>query len=321
MIKILVNDGLHADGKMLLEEAGYEVDDRKVAQADLLQVLPNYDAVIVRSATHIKREVLEHCPNLKLIARAGVGMDNIDTAFARERGVKIMTARRAVAHSVAELAFGHMFTLARHFQNTNRDMPSKGNTAFKELKEAYSNGIQLKGKNLGIIGFGKIGQEVARIGIGIGMNIIPVDLEVNEVEIDVSLYRTASMSLAVKMTTTSLQEMLPEADFVTLHVPLNGDTPILGAKEIAMMKKGAFLINTSRGGTVDEEAMIKALDSGKLAGAGLDVYNQEANIQEALLQHPKISMTPHTGAATIEAQRDVALELADKIIAFFGDQR
>ncbi len=321
MIKILVNDGLHPDGKMLLEEAGYEVDDQRVAQADLHQVLPNYDAIIVRSATHVRREVLEHCPNLKLIARAGVGMDNIDTTYARERSIKIMTARKAVAHAVAELAFGHMFTLARHLQNTNRDMPSKGNVAFKELKEAYSNGIQLRGKNLGIIGFGKIGQEVARIGIGIGMNIIPVDLEVNEVEIDISLYRTETVSLAIKMKTTSLEEMLPEADFVTLHVPLNGDIPILGAKEIAMMKKGAFLINTSRGGTVDEEVMIAALDNGKLAGVGLDVYNQEANIQTILLQHPKISMTPHTGAATIEAQRDVALELADKIIAFFGDQR
>ncbi len=321
MVRILVNDGIHPDGKMLLEEAGYVVHDQKIAQEELPNVLSKYDAIIIRSATKVRKDLIDVAPTLKLIARAGVGFDNIDVPYAREKGIEIINAQEAVASSVAELVFGHMFTLARHLQNTNREMPSKGATHFKELKNTYASGVELRGKNLGIIGFGRIGQQVAKIGMGIGMNILPVDLSVSEVGMDVSLYQSDTMSLAIKMTTTTLSEMLPKADFITVHVSFSGGEPILGADEISQMKEGAYLINTSRGGTIDEEAMLAALDSGKLAGVGLDVYNQEPQLQMELLQHPKISMTPHTGAATLEAQSSIALELADKIIAFFGDHR
>lgn len=321
MVRILVNDGIHPDGKMLLEEAGYIVDDQKISQEALPSALPKYDAIIVRSATKVKKDLIDVATNLKLIARAGVGFDNIAAPYAQEKGIKIMHAQDAVASSVAELVFGHMFTLARKLQYTNRQMPTSGATGFHELKKTHSGGVELYGKNLGIIGFGRIGQQVARIGMGIGMNIIPVDLSVSEVGMDVSLYQSDVMSLSIKMTTTTLSEMLPQADFVTLHVPFTGGEPILGEEEIAQMKDGSYIINTSRGGTVDEEAMMTALNSGKLAGAGLDVYNQEPHLQADLLKHPKISMTPHTGASTVEAQRSIALELADKIIEFFGDQR
>lgn len=319
MVKILANDGIHPDGSILLEEAGYEVHTDKVAQEDLLHVLPDYDVVIVRSATKIRKELIDACPNLKIIARGGVDLDNIDVAYAKEKNITVMNTPVSSASSVAELVFGHMFSLARHLYLANREMPTKGATEFDQLKLNYSNGVQLRGKVLGIIGFGRVGQEVARIGMGIGMEILPVDLALSEVDIDINLYKSEQVRLSVKITTTSLEEVLAKADFITIHVPFAGGAPIIGREEIAKMKAGTYLINTSRGGTVDEAALIEALDSGKLAGAALDVYDQEPSPQQELLQHPKISMTPHTGAATLEAQRQNALELADKIIAFFGD--
>ncbi len=319
MVKILVNDGIHPDGKMLLEEAGYEVHTDKVAQEDLAAQLPAYDVVIVRSATKIRKDLIAQCPNLKIIARGGVGLDNIDVADAKAQGIEVMNTPAASSQSVAELVFGHMFTLARSLHLSNRAMVERGDSEFKKLKKAYSKGIQLRNKTIGIIGLGRIGQEVARIGLGLGMNVMPVDLVVNEVAIDINLYKSDEVGLSVKLATTTLDEMLAKADFITLHVP--GGRVILGEAEFAKMKDGAFLINAARGGTVDEAAMLAAIESGKLAGAGLDVFDNEPTPQRAILNNPKISLTPHTGASTLEAQRNIGLELADKIIAFFGDDK
>jgi D-3-phosphoglycerate dehydrogenase len=319
MVKILANDGIHPDGKTLLEEAGYEVHTDRIAQEDLFQVLPSYDVVIVRSATKIRKELIDVCPNLKIIARGGVDLDNIDVTHAKEKNITVMNTPISSASSVAELVLGHMFSLARHLHHANREMPVRGASQFDQLKLAYSDGVQLRGKTLGIVGFGRVGQEVARLGLGIGMEILPVDLALSEVDIDINLYKSEQVRLAVKITTTSLEEVLAKSDFITIHVPFAGGAPIIGANEIAKMKKGSYLINTSRGGTLDEMALINALNSDKLAGAALDVYDQEPSPQEELLKHPKISLTPHTGAATLEAQRQNALELADKIIAYFGD--
>lgn len=317
MIKILVNDGIHPDGKMLLEDAGYSVDTDKIAQEDLVEKLPAYDAIVVRSATKVRKDLIDLCPNLKIIARGGVGLDNIDVEHAKSKGIEVINTPAASSESVAELAFAHMFSLARFLHLSNRDMPQKGNTEFKGLKKSYSKGMQLRGKTLGIIGFGRIGQETARIGLALGMNVLPVDLMINETDIDINLYNSKDVKLTVHMPTVKMDEMLTKSDFISLHVPAVGRA-ILGADEFAKMKDGVIVINCARGGTIDENALLSALESGKVAAAGLDVFENEPTPLQALLDHPKISLTPHIGASTREAQRNIGLELADKIIAKFS---
>ncbi len=321
MVKILVNDGIHPDGQTLLEEAGYHLDIRHIPQSELPKELPNYDVILVRSATKVRKDLIDLCPNLKIIGRGGVGIDNIDADYARSKGIEVITTPAASSQSVAELAFAHMFSLSRSLHLANRTMPTKGDTEFKKLKEAYSDGFQMRGKTLGIIGFGRIGQEAARIGIALGMKVMPVDVMIDEADIAIAIPDSDNVRLSVRMRTYDLDEVLPKADFITLHVPFGGGSPIIGADELAKMKDGAILINTSRGGVVDEEAMLAALDSGKLGGAGLDVFDFEPSPRPEILQHPKISMTPHIGASTQEAQSLISLELADKILAFFGDDK
>ena len=316
MIKILVNDGIHADGKLLLEDAGFQVDTDKVDQADLAKELPKYDAIVVRSATKVRKDLIDQCPNLKVIARGGVGLDNIDVDHARSKNVQVMNTPTASSQAVAELAFGHMFTLSRFLHDSNREMPKSGDTEFKALKKAYSKGVQLRGKTLGIFGFGNIGQETARIGVALGMKVLPVDPVINETEIGVNVFNSDEVKLSVKLKTVKLEEMLAQADYISLHVPFIGK-PFFSDKEFTMMKDGVILINCARGGTVDEEALLKALESGKVAAAGLDVFDSEPTPRRALLDHPKVSLTPHIGASTMEAQANVGRELADQLIAFF----
>ncbi len=320
MIKILANDGIHPDGKMLLEEANYQVDTEKIPQDKLPEVLPDYDVIIVRSATKVRKELIDQCPKLKIIARGGVGLDNIDVEYARSHNIEVMNTPAASSQSVAELAFAHMFTLSRFLHWSNREMPSKGNTEFKALKKAYSKGVNLRNRTLGIIGFGRIGQEVARIGLALGMNVMPVDLKVAERDIGINVFLNEDVKLSVRVPTYGFEETLKAADYLTLHVPYSGKH-LISTEEFNKMKDGSILINCARGGIVDDGALLEALNSGKLAGAGIDVFETEPNPREDLLQHPNISITPHTGAATIEAQRNIGLELADKILAFFGDDK
>lgn len=319
MIKILANDGIHQDGKTLLEEANYQVDTEKVSQDDLPKVLPDYDVIIVRSATKVRQDLIDRCPNLKIIARAGVGLDNIDHIYAREKGITVFNTPAASSQAVAELAFTHMFNLARFVSSANRDLVQEG-ADFKGLKKAYSKGVQLRGKTLGIVGFGRIGQEVARIGLALGMNVLAADPNVTEVDIDINLYKSDDVRLSVYMNTSSMEDVLAKSDFITLHVPGLG-RPLIGAEEIARMKDGVRLINTARGGIIDEQALLDALNSGKVAGAGLDVFNNEPNPMRELLTHDRVSVSPHIGASTVEAQANIGLELADRIIAFFGDDK
>lgn len=319
MIKILANDGIHPDGLTLLEEAGYQVDTEKVAQEDLPKVLPEYDVIIVRSATKVRKDLIDVCPKLKIIARGGVGLDNIDYEYAESKGIKVFNTPAASSQSVAELAFAHMFSLARFLHQSNHQMRIGGD--FNKLKKIYSDGIQLRQKTLGIIGFGRIGQEAARIGLALGMKVMPADLVVNEVDIELRLFHSENVSLSTTIETYEIEEVLRNADFLTLHVPFGGGKPLIGKEEFAKMKDGSFLINTSRGGVVDEEAMLEALESGKLAGAGLDVFDFEPKPRKEILDHTRISLTPHIGAATNEAQALIGLELADKILAYFGDDK
>lgn len=321
MIKILANDGIHPDGKMLLEEAGYEVVTEKVAQEDLKNALPNYDVIIVRSATKVRKDLIDACPNLKIIARAGVGLDNIDHDYAREKGIAIINTPAASSQSVAELAFGHMFSLARHLQNANWEMRSLEEGKFKKLKKQYSTGFQLRGKTLGIIGFGRIGIETARVGLGLGMNVLPYDIIPDlKVDVDVSIYQSEDAKVTIKLKSVEMDELLAKSDFISIHVPFS-DGPVIGKAEMAKLKDGVILVNTARGGMIDEEALIEGLDSGKIGGAALDVFMNEPNPSQAILEHPRISLSPHIGGSTVEAQTNIGLELADKIIAHFGDDK
>jgi D-3-phosphoglycerate dehydrogenase / 2-oxoglutarate reductase len=314
MVKILVNDGIEADGKLLLEEAGYEVNTNTVAQEDLPKVLPSYDAIIVRSATQVRKELIDACPNLKIIARGGVGTDNIDVEYAKSKGIQIITTPAASSQSVAELAMGHLFSLARFMHRSNREMAT-GN--FKKLKAAYAEGIELKGKTMGIIGFGRIGQELARMALAMGMNVMPCDPFISSTDLTIGLYNTKDVKLSVTLRSFPLAEILKNCDFISVHTPSVGK-PLIGKDEMAAMKKGAFIINCARGGVIDEDALLEALESGQIGGAGLDTFIGEPNPRAELLNHPNISVSPHIGAATKEAQAKIGLELADKIIAVLG---
>lgn len=319
MVKILINDGIHPDGQLLLEEAGYQVETNKIAQEDLAAQLPNYDAICVRSATKVRTALIDQCPNLKAICRGGVGLDNIDVAHAKSKGIQVINTPAASSKSVAELAFGHMFNLSRFLHLSNREMPTKGNTEFKKLKKSYAKGQELRGRNLGIIGFGRIGQETAKIGLGLGMNVLPVDLMLDDATIQLTFQGNKEITVSVKIDTVEMDEMLAKADYISLHVPSLGKA-LLGKEEIAKMKDGVILVNTARGGTINEDALLEALESGKVGGAGLDVFDNEPTPRADLLNHPRISVSPHIGASTQEAQRNIGLELAEKLITLFGEQ-
>jgi D-3-phosphoglycerate dehydrogenase len=314
MFKLLANDGIDPIGKEILEKAGFTVDTQTVPQEQLAEALQNYDALTVRSATKVRKELINACPNLKLIGRGGVGMDNIDVDYARNKGIAVVNTPAASSLSVAELVFAHLFTGVRFLQDANRAMPSKGATAFNDLKKAYAKGIELRGKTIGIIGFGRIGRETAKIALGLGMDVLAYDFSPIPETLPVVFSGGIEVNLPVKGVT--FETLLAESDFISLHVPFT-DKPIIGAAEFAQMKNGAALVNCSRGGTVDETALLAALDSGKLAFAGLDVFDNEPTPRQDLLSHPKISLSPHIGASTNEAQERIGTELAQLIIDHF----
>lgn len=314
MIKILANDGIDPIGKALLEHAGFVVDTETVPQDKLVEALQNYDAITVRSATKLRKETIDQCPNIKLIGRGGVGMDNIDVDYARSKGVVVVNTPAASSLSVAELVFAHLFTGVRFLQDSNRKMPIEGAIKFNALKKAYAKGIELRGKTIGIIGFGRIGRETATVALGLGMNVLAYDL--HPFEGSLSLSFQGGIKVDIPVNTVSLEEVIINSDFISLHTPF-AEKPILGAEEFAKMKNGVAVVNCSRGGTIDEESLLAALDSGKVSFAGLDVFNNEPTPLEAILKHPKVSLTPHIGAATNEAQERIGTELANLIIDHF----
>jgi D-3-phosphoglycerate dehydrogenase len=318
MIKILANDGIDTDAQMLLEEAGYQVDTEEVPQEQLKDVLSNYDAVLVRSATKIRKELIDACPKLRLIARGGVGMDNIDVEYAESKGIKVINTPRASSQAVAELSMAHIFTLARSLHHANRNLGTDDGAKFKQLKEFYSEGVELRGKTLGIIGFGRIGQALARMALAMGMNVLPYDVIEGERKIEINILNLNNVALTVSLKIVSFDYLLANSDFISIHAPFSGGKSILGTEQFAKMKDGVFLINTSRGGVIGEQDLLDALNKGKIAGVGLDVFRDEPKPNPALLNHPKISVTPHIGASTVEAQRKIGLELADALIEFFG---
>ena len=316
MIKILANDGINDKGKKALEDAGFELVTQTVSQEDLAKELKNYDAVLVRSATNIRKDIIDACPNIKLIGRGGVGMDNIDVEYAKSKSIEVINTPAASSQSVAELVFAHLFTVARFLHDSNRNMPLTGDTEFKDLKKRHSKGIELKGKTLGIIGFGRIGQATAKMAIGLRMNVIVADPHIHEATLELEFFDSKSISIKIK--TVLMKEVLKQSDFISFHVP-GTDTPLITKEEIELMKDGVIIINASRGGIVDETDLLEALDSGKVGYAGLDVFENEPTPNIKLLMQPNVSLTPHIGAATNEAQERIGLELAEKIINFFNN--
>jgi D-3-phosphoglycerate dehydrogenase len=311
VMRILVNDGIEPIGKQLLEEAGFEVDMNKINQEDLPAKLNEYDAICVRSATKVRKDLIDACPNLKAIGRGGVGLDNIDVDYAKSKGIAVINTPAASSRSVGELAMAHMLSLSRFLYQSNRQMPSEGDTKFNDLKKAYAKGAELEGKTLGVIGCGRIGQETAKVGLGLGMNILAVDPYVSEVTLSVG---PTALGFKVTVKTVDMNDMLADADYISLHIPSVGKA-LLGKEEFAKMKDGVIIVNCSRGGTIDEDALLEALSSGKVAAAGLDVFDNEPTPRKDLLTHPRISLTPHIGASTEEAQNKIGEELAQKMIA------
>ena len=318
MVKVLANDGISASGKKALQNAGFEVITQKVAQEQLANVINEKDiaVLLVRSATKVRQNLIDACPGLKMIGRGGVGMDNIDVEYAREKGLEVINTPAASSASVAELVFAHLFGMVRFLYDANRQMPLEGESSFKDLKKSYAKGKELAGKTLGIIGFGRIGQEVAKRAIGLGMNVVAHDNFVDSVNIDLNFFNGQTMKFEI--TPTSLEETLKNSDFITLHIPKIGNKPVIGAEEIGMMKDGAGIVNAARGGVIDEDALMFALEKGKLDYAGLDVFENEPTPSIHLLMQANVSLTPHIGAATLEAQDRIGTELADKIATFFN---
>lgn len=313
-MKILANDGISKSGIELLQNAGFEVITTKVAQEQVANYINQHQVAVllVRSATKVRKDIIDACPSLKIIGRGGVGMDNIDVDYAISKDIQVINTPASSSNSVAELVFAHLFTGARFLHDSNRNMPLEGDTKFDQLKKAYANGIELRDKTIGIIGFGRIGQAVAKMALGLGMKVIAADKFVGKAKINVSFYN--NQSIDVEISTEPVEELLKHSDFVTLHVPAQAEGYVIGKQELESMKTGAAIINCSRGGVIDEVALVEALDNKKIAFAGLDVFETEPTPEIQLLMHPSISLTPHIGAATVEAQDRIGTELAEQII-------
>lgn len=312
-MKILANDGLDQSGIDALTESGFEVITQKVTQEFLADFINEHQirTLLVRSATEVRKEIIDACPSLEIIGRGGVGMDNIDVEYARSKNIHVINTPSASSASVAELVFAHLFCGARFLQDSNRKMPLLGDSQFNQLKKSYAAGIELRGKTIGIVGMGRIGQEVARIALGLGMRVIAADNNIGKASIKVKFYNNQFINVDIE--TEPLADVLKHADFITLHVPAQKEGCMIGAPEISKMKDGVVIINCSRGGVVEEDALLEALNSGKVAFAGLDVFNNEPTPSKEILNHPKISLTPHTGASTVEAQDRIGLSLAEQI--------
>lgn len=319
-MKILANDGISKSGVQALENGGFEVITAKVDQDQLANYINDNDVAVllVRSATKAHKDLIDACPNLKIIGRGGVGMDNIDVEYAKSKGIHVINTPAASSHSVAELVFAHLFGLVRFLHNSNREMPLEGDTKFGELKKAYAKGTELKGKTLGVIGFGRIGQATAKIALGTGMKVIAYDPFIEKANLELEFFDGRTVDFEIK--TISKEDVLKQSDFITLHVPAQKDY-VIGKDEINAMKDGVILVNAARGGVIDEVALVQAINEGKVARAALDVFENEPKPEIQLLMHSALSLTPHTGAATNEAQDRIGTELASQIISIFKTEK
>ena len=316
-MKILENDGISESGKNKLEEYGFEVDLTKVSQEQLVSYINENEisTILVRSATQVRADIIDNCPSIKIIGRGGVGMDNIDVEYAKSKGINVINTPAASSKSVAELVFSHLFGCVRFLHESNRSMPLEGDTKFKELKKSYAGGTELSEKTLGIIGFGRIGQEVAKIAIGVGMKVIFYDKFNDQANIKLDFFDGQNLSFKLKSST--FDELLNNSDYITVHIPASKEY-IINSDQFAKMKNGVGLLNLSRGGIINEEELIKNIESGKISFAGIDTFEGEPNPSMKILMNSNVSLTPHIGAATGEAQDRIGVELADKINDILG---
>ena len=317
-MKVLANDGISQNGVDALTRANFEVLTTTVAQEQLTNYINenSIDVILVRSATTVRKDLIDACPSIKIIGRGGVGMDNIDVDYARSKGIHVINTPAASSNSVAELVFAHLYGGSRFLYDSNRNMPLDGDTKFKALKKSYAKGTELRGKTLGIIGFGRIGREVAKIALGVGMKVIASDKFVGDATIKVEFYNGQFININIE--TEPMEEVLKHSDFITLHVPAQKDY-VIGQKQLDLMREGSGIINAARGGVIDEVALIQALKSNKIAFAGLDTFEEEPTPAVQVLMNNKISLTPHIGAATNEAQDRIGEELASQIISLMSN--
>lgn len=315
-MRVHANDGISAQAKASLQNEGFNVTTEHVTQDQLAAYLntEKVEVLLVRSATKVRKELIDGCPSVKLIGRGGVGLDNIDVAHAKQKGIPVINTPASSSISVAELVMAHLFTLMRNLHKANRRMPAEGGAHFKELKKEYEKGFELRGKTLGIIGFGRIGQWTARYALGCGMKVIYVDNHATAEAIELEV---GGQMVRVPVRMVDMDHLLSHSDAISIHVPAQKDgKPVLGEAELAKTRKGVVIVNTARGGSVDEDVLQQALESGHVRGAALDVFVNEPHPRADLLADPNLSLSPHIGAATAEAQGRVGDELADQIISW-----
>ncbi|SIP86488.1 D-3-phosphoglycerate dehydrogenase [Chryseobacterium sp. RU37D] len=313
-MKVLANDGISKAGEQALKNAGIEVLDNRVAQDHIISFINenNVDVLLVRSATKVRQDLIDACPNLKIIGRGGIGMDNIDVEYAIEKGKYVINTPTASSKSVAELAFAHLFSLARFLHESNRLMPLEGETHFNAMKKSFSKAYELSGKTLGVIGFGSIGQEVVKMGIALGMNVKVLTRKPKTETLGLTFFNGQTVNFEIT-TTNDMDAFLKEADFISINTPKTNEY-IIDTPQFEKMKDGVYIVNTARGGVMNEVALIDFIESGKVAGAALDVFEKEPNPEVLLLMNPALSLSPHVGGNTVDAQEKIGVELADQII-------
>ena len=300
-MRILVTDGMDKTAMAQLREQGHEVVEQFYEPDQLGEALRDFDVAVVRSKTKVRKEHIDAAKGgkLKMIIRGGVGVDNIDVKYAEENGITVKNTPRASSQSVAELAMGHMFACARYLSIAGHTMREG-----KWEKKAYGKGIELQGKTLGIVGFGRIGQHLGVMAKAIGMKVIAFDI-----------FHIPGIEEQLGIPYVEMDELLAQSDFISVHAPAVDGGALINAERIAKMKDGVVIVNTSRGSNVDEDALLAALESGKVRAAGLDVYADEPASNVALYSHPMVSCTPHIGAATVEAQKRIGQEIVEIIAA------
>ncbi|RNA62257.1 3-phosphoglycerate dehydrogenase [Chryseobacterium nematophagum] len=313
-MKVLANDGISKAGEQALKNAGIEVLENRVAQNHVIDFINenNVDVLLVRSATKVKQDVIDACPSLKIIGRGGIGMDNIDVEYAKNKGIKVINTPTASSKSVAELVFGHFFSLARFLHESNRLMPLEGETHFNAMKKSFNNAYELSGKTLGVIGFGSIGQEVVKIGISLGMKVKVLTRKPKTETITINFFDGQSVNFTIT-STNDMNAFLKDSDFISINTPKTNEY-IIDTPQFEKMKDGVYIVNTARGGVMNEVALIDFIESEKVAGAALDVFENEPSPELPLLMNPALSLSPHVGGNTIDAQEKIGVELAEQII-------
>lgn len=313
-MKVLANDGISKAGENALKEAGIEILDNRVAQDHVINFINdnNVDVLLVRSVTKVRQELIDACPGLKIIGRGGIGMDNIDVEYAKSKGIKIINTPTASSKSVAELVFGHFISLARFLHESNRLMPLEGDTHFSAMKKSFSNAYELSGKTLGVIGFGSIGQEVIKIGIALGMKVTVLTRSPKTEVLTLNFFNGQSVDFEIT-STNDMDAFLQDADFISINTPKTNEY-IIDTPQFEKMKDGVYIVNTARGGVINEVTLIDFIESGKVAGAALDVFENEPSPELPLLMNPALSLSPHVGGNTVDAQEKIGIELAEQII-------